>query len=214
MAARRVTQSWRALCLLVIAGALLAVAGCSGGGSPRTTDEDSGRNDGQPRSVPSPTLPPRRSPPQWPVVASAKGEELRVEVNRVRSDSYGFTMVHWTVTNISSNAIDLRDFFHRRDYSVMSGIDQWYMGPYMAGVELVSRDQGQIYLPLTDPKLDCVCSKSSAVLDNASLAPGNYIRGYTAYFIPPDSKTISVSFPGFELLKNIPIKKPRAASGN
>lgn len=208
MKARRYTR--RVLPSLVIAGALLAITSCSGDGSPDAKGGSSATDGGRSQSVPSPTLAPPRSPPQWPVLASAKGGKLRVEVNRIRSDSHGFTMVHWTLTNISDHRVVLPDALGgRRDYNA-----KWYWGHNLAGVELISRDTGNIYLPLTDPNGNCVCNYWTGIHQNGFLASGNYIRGYTAYFIPPDLRNIGVSFPGFELLKNIPISRPRAANGN
>lgn len=187
----------------------LVVTGCSGDNQQSDAHQPSNDANQSTSSAKGSSSPaPERTRPSRATLANGTAQGQQVEVNRVLSDSTGFTIVYWTLTNEGDGSLYLRDFFDERHYGTLAYFqDQypWYLGPDMKGVEVVLQEQGQRYLPITDSDSNCLCS--SSVRGNYDLAPGESVYGYSAYYIPSGVEEIAVSFPGAdELIREIPVE--------
>lgn len=189
-------------CALV---ALFLVAGCSNGSSTdhgavnRSSDAPNmSEAETNQRSTHRPSIAPTRTRPNWDAVAKTSWNGLQVEVNRVVSDSNGFTAVYWSFINKRDEAFYIGDIFQRK-------VRGWYMADYLSSIKIVSQSTGRKYFPLSDPELDCVCTKLGGA-EFSDVPSGGRLQGYTTYYIPPEVNTVSIKFPKFDLLENIEVQ--------
>lgn len=193
--------------LCVLLAVIVSTAGCSGGGN-QTDDSPTGdastQQTASPGSGKTSTLAPMRSRPPRDALASAEGDGVRAEVNKVVANDVGFVVVYWTLINTGENELSVHELFGKRNYSGAAYFSEqfpWYLTDNMEGVEVVLSEER--YLPITDPGSNCVCSTTT--LDVAFLPSGKSIEAYSAYYLPRDVESVSVSFPGLDLMEDIPV---------
>lgn len=192
------------LCLVVAA----AVA-CSGNEDGSAAQPTKG-HEAEPTGNSSPSLAPPRSRSPPPTVTSTTHEGFRLDVNRVTSDGEGFTVVHWTLTNVRDDAVGFREYF--QDIEVRYGDmayfqDQypWYLTESLLA-EVIVPSTRKLYPPVTDEHANCLCGSWPTMAGPEELPPGDSIRAYTAYYLPSDVQRIDFRVPGFERIEDIPLQ--------
>lgn len=183
--------------------------GCSGNESGSTASPTDGEQVKSSASGGQSLEPPRSRSPQ-PSVTTTTNEGLQLVVNRATSDNDGFTVVHWTLTNVGDDALGFREHF--QDIEVRYGDmayfqDQypWYLTESLLA-EVIVPSTGKLYPPVTDEDANCLCGSWPTMAGPEELPPGESIRAYSAYYLPSDVQQIDLRVPGFERVEGIPLQ--------
>jgi hypothetical protein len=127
-----------------------------------------------------------------------KLKDVRLDVNAVHRDATGLTTLTWTLTNNGSDKFGIGYTF------VAPGHLGTYDGLTVSGAALVDPAAKLTYQTLRDQLGGCLCTTLNS--GKSDLAPGESAIYYTAYALPSGVATVTVTFPGFTAVTNVPVR--------